>query len=81
VLLGIRPMDMTVGNGGACALRGQVFLVEPVGPVAYVDVDVGGWAVKATADPDREPAIGDTVSLGLQASRVFLFDPESEARL
>jgi ABC-type sugar transport system ATPase subunit len=81
VLLGIRPMDMTVGNGAACSLRGQVFLVEPVGPVAYVDVDVGGWAVKATADPDREPAIGDTVNLGLPASRVFLFDPQSEVRL
>jgi len=80
-LLGIRPMDMAVANDGAAMLRGRVFLVEPVGPVTYVDADVGGWSVKAIADPDREPAIGETVSLGLPANRVFLFDPESEERL
>jgi ABC-type sugar transport system ATPase subunit len=80
LLLGIRPMDMVIAEGGA-GLRGKVFLVEPVGPVSYVDVDVGGWSVKATSDPDREPAIGDTVNLALPANRVFLFDPETESRL
>ena len=81
VLLGIRPMDMAITNGGGTELRGEVFLVEPVGPITYVDADVGGWSVKATVDPDRAPAIGETVSLDLPLSRVFLFDPETEERL
>ena len=37
------------------AISGEVFLVEPIGPISYVDVDVGGRAVKAVADPDRAP--------------------------
>jgi ABC-type sugar transport system ATPase subunit len=81
LFLGIRPLDMAIAEGGAAALSGKVFLVEPVGPVSYVDADVGGWSVKATSDPDKEPAIGETVRLTLPANRVFLFDPESEERL
>jgi ABC-type sugar transport system ATPase subunit len=81
VLLGIRPTDLLVGGERELRLSGRVFLVEPVGPVAYVDVDVGGWAVKATADPDQSFAVGETVSLGFSPSRVKLFDPATELRL
>ena len=49
--------------------------------MTYVDVDVGGSAVKAICDPDHAPAVGDRVSLGFQAGRVRLFDPATEARL
>jgi ABC-type sugar transport system ATPase subunit len=80
-LLGIRPSDLTVGAGRDVAISGDVFLVEPIGPVTYVDVDVGGSAVKAVCDPDQAPAVGDRVSLGFQAARVRLFDPTSEARI
>ncbi len=80
-ILGVRPMDLVVGAGRDLAIQGEVFLVEPIGPISYVDVDVGGRAVKAVADPDRAPAIGERVSLGCAAARVHLFDPASEARL
>ena len=59
----------------------DVFLVEPIGPVTYVDVDVGGSAIKAVCDPDQAPGVGDRVSLGFQAARVRLFDPATEARI
>ncbi len=80
-LLGLRPTDLGIAAPEAAALRGRVFLVEPVGPFAYVDVDLDGWAIKATMDPDHTPAIGDTVGLSLTPLRACLFDPESEARL
>jgi ABC-type sugar transport system ATPase subunit len=80
-LLGIRPTDLTVGAERDLALEGKVFLVEPIGPVTYVDVDVGGRALKAICDPDQAPAVGERVSLGFQAARVRLFDPQSEERL
>jgi ABC-type sugar transport system ATPase subunit len=80
-LLGIRPSDLVVAGEAEASLRGQVFLVEPVGPVTYVDVDLAGTAVKATCDPDRAPAPGDTVALAFPPARVCLFDPDSEARL
>jgi ABC-type sugar transport system ATPase subunit len=80
-ILGVRPMDLMVGAEREIAIHGEVFLVEPIGPISYVDVDVGGQAVKAVADPDRAPAIGERVTLGCAAARVHLFDPTSEARL
>lgn len=80
-LLGVRPTDMVVVQPGEDTLNGRVFLVEPVGPLAYVDVDLSGYVVKATIDPDRTPAIGDIVGLSITLSRACLFNPESEARL
>jgi len=81
LLLGIRPTDLVVGAARELQLAGTVFLVEPVGPVTYVDVDLGGPTVKATCDPDAAPAAGDRVMLGFSAGRVRLFDPTSEDRL
>jgi ABC-type sugar transport system ATPase subunit len=80
-ILGVRPMDLVVGAERDLAIQGEVFLVEPVGPISYVDVEVGDRAVKAVADPDHAPAIGERVTLGCSAARVHLFDPASEARL
>ena len=80
-VMGVRPTDLMVEAERELSLRGEVFLVEPVGPVTYVDCDVGGMAVTAVCDPDNAPAIGAQVGLGFSASRVYLFDPESEQRL
>jgi ABC-type sugar transport system ATPase subunit len=80
-LLGLRPTDLGVTAPEAAALCGRVFLVEPVGPFAYVDVDLAGWLIKATTDPERTPAIGDTVGLSLTPGRACLFDADTEARL
>ncbi len=80
-VLGIRPTDLAVGGGREVGLAGEVFLVEPIGPVTYLDVDIGGRALKAICDPDQAPAVGERVALGFQASRVRLFDPASEDRL
>ncbi len=80
-LLGIRPTDLLAVAERDVTLGGEVFLVEPVGPVTYVDVDVGGVALKAVVDPDAAPTIGEKISLGCAAARVHLFDRESEVRL
>jgi multiple sugar transport system ATP-binding protein len=80
-VLGIRPTDLAVGGGQEMSLRGEAFLVEPIGPVSYVDVDVDGVTVKAIADPDQAPRPGETVDLGFAARRAHLFDAETEQRL
>jgi multiple sugar transport system ATP-binding protein len=81
VLLGLRPTDTGIVPPEQGVLRGRVFLVEPVGPFAYVDIDIAGWSVKATIDPEQSPAPGDVVGLSVIGARICLFDPESEARL
>ena len=80
-IMGVRPTDLMVEAERELSLIGEVFLVEPVGPVTYVDCDVGGMAVKAVCDPDNPPAIGAQVGLGFSSSRVYLFDRSSEQRL
>jgi ABC-type sugar transport system ATPase subunit len=79
--LGMRPTDLTVGADRGLTLEGEVFLVEPIGPVSYVDVDIDGVAVKGTCDPDAAPAVGERVTLGCPTARVHLFDRTSGQRL
>ena len=73
--MGIRPTDLAVGIRRDLDLVGDVFLVEPIGPISYVDVDIAGLAVKGVCEPDDAPAPGSRVSLGASAIRVHLFDP------
>jgi ABC-type sugar transport system ATPase subunit len=80
-VLGIRPSDLAVGGDREHVLHGEVFLVEPVGPVTYLDVAVAGRVVKAACDPDAAPAVGEQVMLGFASARVRLFDAASEVRL
>jgi ABC-type sugar transport system ATPase subunit len=80
-ILGIRPTDLVVGTGAQLQLTGEVFLVEPIGPVCYVEVDVGGQAVKGVCEPDGAPAPGERITLSFSASRVHVFDPDGEQRL
>ncbi len=79
--LGIRPTDLLVGAEKELTLEGEVFLVEPIGPVSYVDVDVDGIAVKGVCDPDAAPAIGERVRLGCTTARVHLFDRATSQRI
>ena len=80
-ILGIRPSDLQAGVERDLNLEGQVFLVEPIGPIAYVDAEIGGRAVKGTCEPDLAPAVGEAICFGAMAGRAHLFDPASEQRL
>jgi ABC-type sugar transport system ATPase subunit len=80
-ILGIRPTDLMANAERDLSLEGEVFLVEPIGPVSYVDAEVGGQAVKGLCEPDEAPDAGQPIRFGAQAARVHLFDPASERRL
>jgi multiple sugar transport system ATP-binding protein len=81
VVLGVRPTDLIAGAQRGSTLSGQVFLVEPIGHVTYLDVDVDGHRIKGVTEPDEAPAPGENVRLGFQSGRVHLFDPETGLRL
>ena len=43
-IMGVRPTDMGVGAARELQVEGEVFLVEPIGPISYVDVyGRAGW--------------------------------------
>jgi ABC-type sugar transport system ATPase subunit len=83
-VVGLRPHDLVpTANGGSdgFTLTGELALIEPAGPLHYLDVDVGGQMVKATcADPNGLfPGAAVTLSAPVQA--VHLFDRESGLRV
>ncbi|MEK6215712.1 MAG: TOBE domain-containing protein [Boseongicola sp.] len=81
VVMGIRPNDLTMGGNDELTMTGNAFLVEPIGSISYVDIQVGDTAIKAICEPDLAPAIGASVSLSFKPERTLFFDRESEARI
>ncbi|MBM4409668.1 MAG: ABC transporter ATP-binding protein [Chloroflexi bacterium] len=80
VRLGVRPEHVRVGPAvEAAGATAHVLLAEPVGPVTYLDLVVGGIMVKASVDPRLRARIGQTV--GVSFEHVYLFDPVTGSRL
>ncbi len=78
VILGIRPEDVTVGQG---PIQGQVYVVEPLGRDDLLDIQVGDIRIHALADPARRYAMGDSVQLAIDPDAVQFFDPRTEQSL
>jgi ABC-type sugar transport system ATPase subunit len=78
VVLGLRPEDVTVAENG---IRGEVYVVEPMGRDDLVDVHVSGKSIRVLVDPALKLRIGDSVSLACNGDKVQFFDPETEKSL
>ena len=79
LMLGVRPEDLTLSSGAA-VLRGKASLVENLGELAIIYVDVGTSEpviVKLPGDCTLRP--GDAVSLTAPNSRLHLFGPDGSA--
>jgi multiple sugar transport system ATP-binding protein len=80
VRLGVRPEHVRVQpTHGPDDAAARVLLAEPVGPVTYLDLVVGGVIVKASIDPRLRARIDQTV--GVSFDHVYLFDPATGSRL
>ena len=84
-LVGVRPHDLAPtanGGSGGFTLTGELALIEPAGPLHYLDVDVGGQMVKATcADPNGLLSRRPRLALSAPVQAVHLFDCESGLRV
>jgi multiple sugar transport system ATP-binding protein len=78
VMLGVRPEDVTIGEGPHHA---TIRVVEPTGHETIVMLDAGGSPLTARAPAEVTLSPGDTVAFTLRAERLHLFDAQSEARL
>jgi multiple sugar transport system ATP-binding protein len=81
VTLGVRPEHIRLTRGGDSPLNGKVGLVEPVGAVTYVDVEIGTATLKTSTDPSDEFKHGETVSVDFNSRRVLFFDSTTGKRL
>jgi multiple sugar transport system ATP-binding protein len=80
-LLGIRPehLHLTRSEDGG-HFGAEVFLVEPVGALTYVDIMVDGLMLKISTDPGENFVAGETVRVHLDESKVYYFDAKTGQR-
>lgn len=81
VSLGIRPEHITLTRIASADGVGIVSLVEPVGAVTYLDLELGGLAFKVSTDPATEFVLGEHVTVTPNPKRVYLFDPITGDRI
>jgi ABC-type sugar transport system ATPase subunit len=83
-VIGVRPYDLAPANGAATdgfRLTGELALIEPAGPVHYLDVQVGAQMIKATCADPSGLRLGSQLTLSAPNHCIHLFDRNSGARL
>ncbi len=80
--LGVRPEHLfEADTPAASSFEATVEMVEPVGNEVFVTLRRGALSLVARMPPDRLPALGDTLSIGLRPDKLLLFDARSTERL
>jgi multiple sugar transport system ATP-binding protein len=81
VELGLRPRDLVLGEApGMATLRGQVYVVEPLGRQREVTVQIGGQRV-ALVTPHEDVAVDSLVTISAPPDRLLLFNAASGVRI
>ena len=77
-VLGIRPEDIHIATGDAKnAITATVNVVEPLGDVAHVNIDIGGETYTASIDgtPNYDP--GTEIQITFPEREIHLFEADS----
>lgn len=77
VALGIRPEDIVVGEPGELSTTASVREVEYQGDGNFLFLSVDGADVTVRAPSSVRPTVGDSVTVGVDRSDIYLFDPDS----
>ena len=77
VVVGIRP-EHFVPAGEGHALSGRVQVVEPLGSDTLIHFMLGSSTLTARVAPEMRPSPGENLSIGVDPSRVHLFDAATE---
>ncbi len=81
VIAGIRPEELRImSQRSEGAAEGVVAVVEPAGPLQWVDLTVAGRSVKGFARPEEELRHGSTAYAYIRPESVVLFDAETGLR-
>jgi multiple sugar transport system ATP-binding protein len=81
VTMGFRPEHIHVGATDNGSTSATIELIEPVGPVSYLDLSVGGRSFRASVAGQNSYQIGDSVGISLDPAAVHFFDPDNGQRL
>ena len=78
VIVGIRPEHFVARGQSSAGLEGQVQVVEPLGSDTLVHFTLGEATLTARLPPDMRPEVGRTLALGVDPTKLHLFDETSE---
>jgi multiple sugar transport system ATP-binding protein len=85
IILGIRPEDLSLAaaesSGDSPQIEAQIDVVEPMGAESFVHINVNGTTLVARADPHKDFAPGQTVSLNVAVEGAHFFDSQTEESL
>jgi multiple sugar transport system ATP-binding protein len=74
VTVGIRPEHLALAPAHDGDLTARVELIEPVGPVTYLDVMSGERALRASVPGNRRYEVGSAVGLSVDPESLHFFD-------
>ncbi|MGN7292779.1 ABC transporter ATP-binding protein [Rhizobium sp. SAFR-030] len=77
VIVGIRPEHFVGAAAPSLALTVTVEVVEPLGSDTLVHVSLGGEPLTARMAPDNRPEVGTRMRIGLDPSKLHLFDAKT----
>jgi multiple sugar transport system ATP-binding protein len=80
IVVGIRPEHFGAASDGQ-ALSGRVQVVEPLGSDTLIHFAVGPFTLTARVAPEMRPQPGEVLSIGVDPSRIHLFDAATERAL
>lgn len=81
VTVGIRPEHLIVSPPVAGAAIARVDLIEPVGPVTYLDLTIGSRSIRASVAGSHRYQIGEEVSVNFQPNTIHFFDSATGNRV
>lgn len=77
VILGIRPENIMLKDEGENAIKGEIYVVEPLGRDKLVNVMIGSKMIKIIAPQNFKGNTGDKVFVQLDLDKIHLFDSEN----
>jgi len=77
VILGIRPENMKIGSEDQNAVKGEIYVIEPLGRDKLVNVKIGTNRIKVIASQDYNGNMGENVFIHFDLEKIHLFDSEN----
>ncbi|MCM5704176.1 ABC transporter ATP-binding protein [Larsenimonas salina] len=83
LMVGVRPehLVLTTDEAAANLIKGEIDVVEPLGSVTMVQLEVDGHRITAQLEGDTSVRMGDAIMLTCDSARLHLFDAETEQAL
>lgn len=81
ITVGFRPEHVLVMAANGSGATAQIELIEPVGPVTYLDLSAGGRSFRASVAGNSAYATGDTVGFALDPLSAHFFNPDNGLRI